>query len=254
MEKIRNKVNYLKNKIINHKRLVFIILGIMIVIIIIFAFFIISSKYNLVLVSNDGDEFKNEYESLNDELTDDGKEYPKVNISGTDIIKYSSIEDLLDILDDGCGVIYFGSADCLYCRNAVQVLMDTAKKSKLKDLYYLDIKEVWDEKEIDNNGNVITVKEADDNYDKLIDELGDKYLTDYILINDKGEKVDVNEKRVEIPLVIFVVDGNIVSSNVGTLFSQVDPYTPMDDSQVEGLSEIYKYGIRDVLEGLNNSQ
>jgi len=56
------------------------------------------------------------------------------------------------------------------------------------------------------------------------------------------------------PLVIFVANGRVVSYNKGTLFSQEDPYTELDKSQVEGLSEIYKYGIRDVVDSIKNKQ
>lgn len=198
------------------------------------------------------DKFKSEYESLNDEMTEDGKEYPKVKISGSGIIKYSSIDDVLDILDDGYGVIYFGSAGCLYCRSAVQVLMDTALDTELKELYYLDISKVWDIKKLDDNGKIVSVKEASNGYDKLLQELGDEYLIDYIVSDNTGRRVDAEEKRLNVPLVVFVVDGNIVSSRIGTLFSQTDPYTPLDNSQVKGLSEIYRSGIEDVLKGIQN--
>ena len=54
-----------------------------------------------------------------------------------------------------------------------------------------------------------------------------------------------DENRIYAPLVIFVVDGSIVSHNKGTLFSHDDPYMELDKDQKEGLSEIYNYGIRD---------
>ncbi len=54
------------------------------------------------------------------------------------------------------------------------------------------------------------------------------------------------------PTVLFIVNGEVASSNVGTLFSQEDPYVELDKDQVFGLSEIYSYGIRDVISGLND--
>ena len=38
------------------------------------------------------------------------------------------------------GVIYIGYPECIYCRVAVQVLLDTAKGTKLDNIYYLLIK------------------------------------------------------------------------------------------------------------------
>ena len=51
-------------------------------------------------------------------------------------------------------------------------------------------------------------------------------------------------------LVMFIVNGNIVSYNKGTLFSQTDPFVMLDSSQAMGLSEIYQYGINDVIESI----
>ena len=107
-------------------------------------------------------------------------------------------------------------------------------------------------KKIDDNGKIVSVKEASSGYDKLLQELGDEYLIDYIVSDNTGRRVDAEEKRLNVPLVVFVVDGNIVSSRIGTLFSQTDPYTPLDNSQVKWLSEIYRSGIEDVLKGIQN--
>jgi len=77
-------------------------------------------------------------------------------------------------------------------------------------------------------------------------------LEKYVFIDDEGKEVGTKEKRVITPLVLFVVNGDIVSFNVGTLFSQEDPYVPLNQEQVDGLSGIYSYGFKDVLNGLNN--
>lgn len=243
MDKIRDKINRLKDIILVHKRIVFLGCGVILFIIIVLLLF--GNDLSSLVLSND--KFKSEYESLNGQMTEDGYVYPQVHLSGTHIVRYVDIEKVLDLLENGSGVIYFGSSDCLYCRSAVQVLMDTARDTKLKELYYLDISKVWDIKELDDYGEVLSVKEASSDYDKLLQELGDEYLIDYIVSDNTGRRVDVGERRLNVPLVLFVVDGNIVSSRVGTLFSQTDPYTPLDDSQVKGLSEIYRSGIEDVL-------
>lgn len=241
--------NLFSGKIIVHKKNVLIICGIILLIII--SLLLFENKLFSLGLSDDR-KFKNEYESLNDKLSEDGKKYLKVNISDDNRVKYSSIDEVLNILEEGNGVIYFGSADCLYCRSAVQVLIDTARETKLKELYYLDISEFWDIKKLDDNGNIVLVKEASDGYNKLLEKLGDDYLYDYIVSDNTGRRVDAKEKRLDVPLVVFVVNGNIVSYKIGTLFSQVDPYTSLDNSQVKGLSEIYKNGIEDVLKEIDS--
>lgn len=217
---------------------------------------IILNKGTIMSASSyDGEIFKNEYESLNNKLSDGENKYPKVNITFENI-KYISITEALNMLTpgigmEGTGAIYIGYAECVYCRSAVQVLVDTARESAIDKIYYLDISEVWDEKEVNFDGDVVTNQEPHADYYKFVERLGNEYTKEYIIYDKDGNEVKINTRRVEAPLVIFVVDGKIVSSNVGTLFSQEDPYTPLNDDQVAGLSEIYGYGLRDVVEGID---
>ena len=165
-----------------------------------------------------------EYEKLNNVASEDGKKYPRVNISDYENMKYISIDSVLDIFENNKdAVIYFGYPTCLYCRTAIQVLVDTAKNTELDTLYYLDVENRLDK------------------YDELLNVLGDNFV-----LEENGVK------EVYSPLVIFVAKGQIVSYNKGTLFSQEDPYKELDKSKIEGLSEIYIYGIRDVVESQKN--
>jgi len=238
------------DKIKENKKLL-VIVGIVLVIIVIVVVFLVKSVF--FSSSNlDSRSFIKEYEELNGEKTKDGKEYPEVKIPDDSNIEYLTIEEALDILDNGTATIYIGYPECLYCRSAVQVLLDTAVKSDINKVYYLDISELWSVKEINKKGKIVTKQKADKNYSKLLKELDDLHVEDYVLIDDEGKEVGTKEKRVITPLVLFVVNGDIVSFNVGTLFSQEDPYVPLNQEQVDGLSGIYSYGFKDVLNGLNN--
>lgn len=210
----------------NKKKLVVLIGGtITIIVLIVFLIFFLNSRNTTINSKNsDGRKIEKEYESLNNEISEDGKKYPTVNISSNNVMKYSSIDQILEIFknsDDA--VVYFGYATCLYCRTAIQVLCDTAKNTKLDVIYYLDI------------------YEKGSKYNDLLNILGDEFTED----------ID-GEKSIYSPLVIFIVDGKIVSYNKGTLFSQDNPYEELDNSQLYGLSEIYRYGIKDVLESKKN--
>lgn len=167
------------------------------------------------------EKFKNEYESLNQEVTTDGKKYPKVELPANNKIKYSNISEILNIFETrGDAVIYFGSPTCLYCRNAIQVLCDVASETELQHIYYLD------------------VDKTDEKYNELLKVLGEKFT-----IDKKGEEL-------YIPLVAFVASGNVVSYNKGSSASQDDPYEPLSESQIKGLTFIYKSGINDVLDSI----
>lgn len=204
----------------NQKKLLLVLLVVAIVVIGI-VFIVMGLSQN----SGDGKNFKDEYTKLNNVATEDGKKYPRVSISNDNKMKYVSYDEVLNIFNEkGDAVIYFGYAECLYCRSAVQVLVETAADTDLEEIYYLD------------------VEEKDDRYDELLNVLGDELI----------DTTDGNRK-IYAPLVIFVADGQVVSYNKGTLFSQKDPYTELDKSQIQGLSEIYKYGIQDVLNAMTNN-
>ena len=81
--------------------------------------------------------FKLEYESLNGQKTDDGREYMEVNINNDNKIVYADYKTIFDVLD-GTGVIYFGFPECPWCRNAVPILLEAAEESGIKQIYYLN--------------------------------------------------------------------------------------------------------------------
>lgn len=214
--------NLLKDK----KKLCMLIGGILLIFILIFIvlFFLVNNKLLVKVNNSDGAQIAREYESLNDKISEDGKKYPIVDISSDNVMKYSNLDEILEIFEsNGDAVVYFGYATCVYCRTAVQVLCDTAKNTELDVIYYLD------------------VEEKGGRYDELLNVLGDELV----------DSID-GVRKITSPLVIFVANGKVVSYNKGTLFSQEDPYIVLDNSQISGLSEIYKYGINDVLESKKN--
>ena len=199
---------------------------ILIIVIVFIVLVIVGGSYflsNSISIKKTNGMIVEQYEKLNNVASEDGKKYPRVDISSYDNMKSISVEEVLEIFrNNKDAVIYFGYPTCLYCRTAIQVLVDTAKNTELDILYYLDVEKRFDK------------------YDELLNVLGDNFI-----LEENGVK------EVYSPLVIFVAKGQIVSYNKGTLFSQDDPYVELDKSQIEGLSEIYRYGIRDVLESQN---
>lgn len=196
----------------------------------------------------DNEKIKDEYEKLNNEISENGKNYPKVELPSNNILKYTDVEKILNVFQKKeSAVIYFGYSTCLYCRSAIEVLCNVASSTNLDSIYYLDIDDVWDIKEINKENKIVTKQKADSRYFELLDILGEELTTEYNLTDKDGKSVNAGERRLYVPLVIFVVNGEIASYNKGTVFSQDDPYVKLDESQVQGLSEIYKYGINNVL-------
>ena len=220
-----------------------IILSIIVVIALVIAilFFLLNNKG-----MSDGERFKQEYEELNDN-------HLEVNIDSDNMIKYIGLEEAIDIIKNDTGVIYFGYPSCPWCRNAVPVLLDAASSTFLDNIYYVNAYNIRDVKELDDDGNIVTTNEGDRLYDDLLKVLDD-ILDPYTLTLDNGEVIDLGEKRLYVPMVLFVKDGEVVSYHLSTVDSQEDPSISLNDSQRDELYNIYLDGINNVVGGICNVQ
>jgi len=178
----------------------------------------------------DSIKFKQEYEKLNNQDNSYGSSYLEINISKNNLIHYSSYSEVFELLENGSGVIYFGFPECPWCRNLVPVLLDASIEAGIDNIYYLNNKEDRDIKKLDDDGNIIVEKEGTDNYFKLVEKL-ESVLESY-------EGVDEDVKRLYYPTVIFVKDGKIVDSHIGTLDSQTNPMVHLTDEQHKELKDI----------------
>lgn len=194
--------------------------------------------------TTDAIKFMIEYENLNNKLKADGiNKHTEINIIEENVIKYSNYNEIVSVLDSGTGVIYFGYPECPWCRNAAPELVKVAKETGLETIYYFNDMSIRDQKSLDDNGNVIVDKEGTDEYYNLLTRLSD-YLGSYKGLNDE------TIKRLYVPTVVFVKEGNIVGVHIGTVESQTDPSILLNDEQREELQQIYRENMEKVL---NNS-
>ncbi len=194
--------------------------------------------------TTDAIKFMIEYENLNNKLKADGiNKHTEINIIEENVIKYSNYNEIVSVLDSGTGVIYFGYPECPWCRNAVPELLEVAKETGLETIYYFNDMSIRDQKSLDDNGNIIVDKEGTDEYYNLLTRLSD-YLGSYKGLNDE------TIKRLYVPTVVFVKEGNIVGVHIGTVESQTDPSILLNDEQREELQQIYRENMEKVL---NNS-
>ena len=76
------------------------------------------------LIKTDAFRFQNEYESLNgQEIDNTNRTYLNVTINKNNPVKYASYEEVMNILESGTGIIYFGYPECPWCRTIVPVLL-----------------------------------------------------------------------------------------------------------------------------------
>ena len=177
--------------------------------------------------SNDNIKFVEEYEEYNGKETPYGGKYLEIEVPQDNKVKYSSYDEIYSILEDGTGVIYFGFPTCPWCRNLVPVLVDASNEAGIDTIYYFNNKEDRDVKELVDN-EIVIKKNGTQNYYKLVDKL-ESVLGEYEGLNDSSIK------RLYYPTVIFVKDGKIVDSHIGTVDSQENPSIFLDKQQYEEL-------------------
>lgn len=158
-------------------------------------------------LKSDGEKFKAEYEALNNENVN-------INISKNNPIKYVTLDEVFDIIQNKTGVIYFGFPGCPWCRNMIPVLFEAAKNNNIDTIYYFNPRNV---KKSDN-----------DEYNKL-----EEILNEYLSEDENGQKV------LYVPDVYFIKDGKIVGHHLGTVDSQEDPTISLSEEEKNELLDIF---------------
>ena len=198
---------------------------------------------------NYSNKFKEEYESLNGKTFYQNYKYKDVTIPEDNPIKYSDYKEIIDIVKNGSGVIYLGYPECPWCRSMVSVLMEAANNTNISTIYYLNMHDVRDEYELSDNNEVKLVREGQEGYQELLEAL-DEILLDYTLKDSDGVEYSVGEKRIYVPIVIFVHDGTIVDYHMDTVETQTNPMDELTEEEHDELYDIYVSGIHKVLDDL----
>ena len=173
--------------------------------------------------SKDATKFKKEYESLNGVVNQNGKEHRTVSIDKNNAIVISSAKEIIEkIKNKDSFYVYFGSELCPWCRSVIEKAISVSNDNGIDKIYSVDI---WsdDGKEIlrdkytkDDNGNSVLVDEGTDEYFILLDYLKD-ILPDYTYAANKngGDILNVDEKRIYIPLFVYIAKGKPIRSTSG---------------------------------------
>lgn len=201
---------------------------------------------------SDAVRFKNEYESLNNKTSISEKKIKSLKISSKNPIKYSDYDEIIDVIKNKSGVIYLGYPDCPWCRTAVPVLLEAAKDYNIDTIYYLNIKDDRDYYEV-KDGKVVYQKDENGKekkgvkgYFKLL-KLLDKELDEYTIKDEDGKEYNVGEKRIYVPLIIFVNEGKIVGTHTSTVDTQESGYDDLTDEEYDELNGIYAEYIKQLV-------
>ena len=157
--------------------------------------------------------------------------------------------EIINILEHGTGIVYLGYPECPWCRSMVSVLMEAANNTNISTIYYLNMHDVRDEYELSDNNEVKLVREGQEGYQELLETL-DEILLDYTIKDSDGVEYSVGEKRIYVPIVIFVHDGTIVDYHMDTVETQTNPMDELTEEEHDELYDIYVSGIHKVLDDL----
>lgn len=127
------------------------------------------------------------------------KEYPTV--TDENVFVYSDINEIIELLDDGTGVIYLGFPECQWCQAYVPMLNEVAKEKGIEEIHYFNIRE--------------DRKENTKGYQEIVDELDD--------ILDLDEE---KNPRVYVPYIVVVEDGEVVGYDNETALISDSSVTP----------------------------
>src|SRR5574344_1373816 len=114
--------------------------------------------------NSDQYKFKKEYESLNGKKSESGKIIRSLNIPKDNRIKYATAKEIIKMMKEHKSfVVYFGFNECPWCRSVVNNLISAAKEKNIKTIYYVNVENIRDVKEL-KDGNIITTKKGNKYY------------------------------------------------------------------------------------------
>lgn len=157
---------------------IIITMGIIIVILVaIIIFLLVGNKNEEQTVKSDAEKFSEEYT-----LVDKDNKF-----------RYAAIDEVIDTLEDGTGVVYLGFPECKWCQQYTVYLNELAKDRNIPEIMYYNIRE-------DRQGNT-------KNYQTIVN-----LLKDYLPEDEEGNP------RVYVPAVIFMSNGKILGFDDETAY------------------------------------
>ncbi|MBQ3142607.1 MAG: hypothetical protein IJB82_03790 [Bacilli bacterium] len=152
------------------------------------------------------------------EKPDNIKFYNEYNEVGkNNVFVYKSIEEIINILENGTGVIYLGFPECPWCQSYVKYINDVAKETGIKEIYYFNI--------LDDR------KTNSEEYQKIVTLLNE------VLLEDEN-----GNKRIFVPDVTIVNKGKIIGhdNETSVIEGYESPKEYWTDEKVDALKSKLK--------------
>lgn len=147
----------------------------------------------------------------------DGEKFAKeyTEVDSNNVFVYRDIDEIINILEHGTGIVYLGFPECPWCQSYVKYLNEVATDMGVEEIYYYDILE-------DRQENT-------DNYLKIVD-----LINEYLQYDKEGKK------RIYVPSVITLKKGEIIGFDDETAWDTKGFTKPADywtDNEVKDLKE-----------------
>ena len=194
----------------NKKRILLIIIAIVIVLCVLFCLLKVYKTEKEVI--KDNVKFSQEYGSVSED----------------NVFCYKTIDEIINILEHGTGVVYLGFPECPWCKEYVIYLNEVAKNSGCDKVYYFNI-----------------LNDRKDNTEKYQEIVN--ILKDYLPYDEEGNK------RIYVPAVIAVKDGKIISFDDETSKDTKGYDTPQEYWKNEDLDALKKK-LAEMFEKTSNSK
>lgn len=191
-----------------NKKIRYIVFGVLLILLL-----LISLYFIFIKKENDNIKFSKEYNSVTKE----------------NIFVYKTKEEILNILEHGTGIVYFGYPECPWCMAYVPLLNEIAMNEGIEKIYYYNIKE-------DRKNNT-------EFYQKVVN-----ILNDYLDYDQEGKK------RIFVPNVTFVKNGEIIfNDNETSLISGGSPSEYWTDEKKNLFNEKLRSNINILLDDVCTS-
>ncbi|MDD2518433.1 MAG: hypothetical protein PHI05_02410 [Bacilli bacterium] len=192
------------------------------------------AKENIWKETEDSIKFKEEYEVLNGTKNTSGTEYLKIEVPSANPIKYLTIDETLEFLENGTGILYFGRPGCPYCRSTLNTFLDFAKDNEIEVINY------YNPETIRNEGT--------DEYKKILEILDEYLKVDTVTQSEEDENFDPTLKRLGVPDVYFMNKGRVIGHYQE---SRAEFKGVLTKDQEKGLKEIYNEIYSDYVDSIS---
>lgn len=219
------------------KNIIIIVSLIVIIGVLIGVLFFITTDDSNNLYTKDEINFKDEYEKLNGYAVSEDYILKSIDIETDNNVKYVSDNEIIDLMKNGTNIIYFGWADCNWCRTLIPVLLEVLKENNIDTLYYYDFKSL-------RNSYENKDEEKSKIYEEIINIIGDDISTTF-----DENSARSGEKKILAPTVVFIKNNNYVGLHFKTVDSQEKSTDDLNKGQIQEL----KNKLQEKIDLINNN-